>query len=164
MPEVLRRGQELGFNFVSGQRPEPNKQGRIATTLEWAKQLTADDIKLSKGGAAYSEKVPDPDAGFTAADVNDPKKAEAVFKVINERLAKYQKDRPGGYLVREVPADDIKQLKILAGHLKEGQFVTKIRKTFTKGEMEDDLVIVPAMLVAAVDRSEYEEVLPTSPP
>ena len=164
IPEVLRKGQELGFNFVSGQRPEPNKQGRIATTLEWAKQLTADDIKLLKGGAAYSEKVPDPDAGFTQADVKDPKKAEAVYKVINERLAKYQKDRPGGYLVREAPADDIKQLKILAGHLKEGQFVTKIRKTYTKGEMEEDLLIVPAKLGEAVDRSEYEEVLPTSPP
>jgi len=164
MPEVLRRGQELGFNFVSGQRPVPNKQGRIATTLEWAKQLTDDDIKLLKDGAAYSEKVPDPDAGFTQADVKDPKKAEAVYKVINERLVKYQKEKPGGYLVREAPAEDVKQLKILAGYLEEGQFVSKIRKTFTKGEMEGDLVIVPAKLGEAVDRSEYEEVLPTSPP
>jgi len=164
IPGVLQKGEELGFTFVSGQRPRPNAQGRIATTLEWAKPLTADDIKLLKGGAAYSEKVPDPDEGFTAADVKDSKKAEAVYKVINERLAKYQKDRPGGYLVREAPADDIKQLKILAGHLKEGQFVTKIRKTYTKGEMEEDLLIVPAKLGEAVDRSEYEEVLPTSPP
>src|SRR5688572_24972913 len=38
-PDVLRKGQALGFNFVSGQRPVPNKDGRIATTLEWAKRL-----------------------------------------------------------------------------------------------------------------------------
>jgi hypothetical protein len=52
----------------------------------------------------------------------------------------------------------------LAGHLKEGQFVTKFRKTFTRPEMDDDLLIVPARLGQAEDRSEYEEILPTSPP
>jgi hypothetical protein len=96
--------------------------------------------------------------------VKDPQKAEPVYKVIQERLEKYRKERPGGYLVREAPAEDLKQLKVLAGHLKEGQFVTKLRKTFTKGEMDDDLLIVPAKLGNAEDRSEYEEVLPTSPP
>jgi hypothetical protein len=30
--------------------------------------------------------------------------------------------------------------------------------------MEDDLLIVPAKLGQAVDQSEHEEVLPTSPP
>jgi hypothetical protein len=164
IPQLTRKAQELGFGFNSGQRPQPNKQGRIATTLEWARKLTADDIKLLKGDAPYSEKVPDPDEGFTQADLKDPNKAEAVYKVIHERLAKYQKERPGGYLVREAPADDVKQLKVLAGHLKEGQFVTKFRKTFTKGEMEDDLLIVPAKLGNTEDRSEYEEILPTSPP
>jgi hypothetical protein len=163
-PELMKKGQELGFNFVSGQRPQPNKQGRIATTLEWARQLSADDVKVLKGEAPYSEKVPDPDEGFTAADVKDPQKAEAAFKVIRERLEKYRKERPGGYLVREAPAEDVKALKLLAGHLKEGQFVTKFRKTFIKAEMDDDLLIVPAKLGNAEDRSEYEEILPTSPP
>jgi hypothetical protein len=163
-PALLQKGQELGFNFVSGQRPQPNKQGRIATTLEWAKRLTAADIKLLKGQAAYSEKLPDPDEGFTEADVKDREKARAVYKVIQERLAKYHQERPGGYLVREAPAEDLKALKLLAGHLKEGQFVTKFRKTFTKGEMDDDLLLVPAKLGKAEDHSEYEEILPTSPP
>jgi hypothetical protein len=163
-PALLQKGQELGFNFVSGQRPQPNKQGRIATTLEWARQLSADDLKVLTVQAAYGEKVPDPDEGFTPADVKDPQKAEAVFKVIRERLEKYRKERPGGYLVREAPAGDLKALKLLAGHLKEGQFVTKFRKTFTKPEMDDDLLIVPAKLGNAEDRSEYEEILPTSPP
>jgi hypothetical protein len=163
-PALLQKGQELGFNFVSGQRPQPNKQGRIATTLEWARQLSAEDLKVLTGQAAYGEKLPDPDEGFTPADVKDPQKAEAVYKVIRERLEKYRKERPGGFLVREAPADDLKQLKILNGHLKEGQFVTKFRKTFTKAEMDDDLLIVPARLGNAEDRSEYEEILPTSPP
>ena len=164
VPQVLQKGQELGFTFVSGQRPQPNKQGRIATTLEWARKLTAEDVKVLKGEAPYSEKVPDVDEGFTPADIKDPQKAEAVYKVIRARLEKSQKERPGGYLVREAPADELKQLKVLAGHLKEGQFVTKLRKTFTKDEMDDDLLIVPAKLGDAEDRSEYEEILPTSPP
>jgi hypothetical protein len=163
-PALLKRGQELGFAFQSGVRPQPNKKGHIATTLEWARRLTADDIKLLRGQAPYSERVPDPDHGFTAADVKDPKKAEAVFKVIRERLARYRKERPGGFLVREAPPKDVKQLKLLAGHLKQGQFLTKIRKTFCKDEMNDDLLIVPARMGKAEDNSEYEEILPTSPP
>ncbi len=164
IPDLTRKGQELGFAFVSGIRPRPNRQGRIATTLEWAKRLTAEDVKLLTGQAPYSEQLPDPDRGFTAADVKDPKNAEKVYKVIRERLAKDRKERPGGYLVREAPKADVKNLKLLAGHLKEGQFLTKFRKTFTKGEMNDDLLIVPARLGQAVDSSEYQEILPTSPP
>jgi hypothetical protein len=164
VPGLLQKGNQLGFNFISGQRPTPNKQGHIATTLEWAKKLSADDIKLLKGEAAFGEKVPDPDEGFTQADLKDDKKREAIHKVVQERLAKYRKDRPGGYLVREAPAEDVKALKLLLGHLKEGQFVTKFRKTFTRDEMNDDLLLVPAKLGDAVDASEYEEILPTSPP
>ena len=163
-PALLQRGEELGFNFVSGQRPPANKQGRIATTLEWAKRLTPHDLQVLQGTSPYSEKVPDPDEGFTPADLKDAKKAEAVYKTIQERLDKYRKDRPGGYLVRKAPAQDVKQFKILVGHVKAGQFLTKIRKTFTKGEMDDDLLLVPAKVGQAEDHSEYEEVLPTSPP
>jgi hypothetical protein len=163
-PTLLQKGNALGFNFVSGQRPTPNKQGHIATTLEWARKLTTEDIQLLKGEAPFGEKVPDPDEGFTAADLKDSKKAEAVYKVIRERLEKYRKERPGGYLVREAPAEDVKNLKLLLGHLKEGQFVTKFRKTFARDEMNDDLLLVPARLGDAVDRSEYTEILPTSPP
>src|SRR5262249_9750637 len=164
VPALLQQGQQLGFNFVSGQRPAPNAQGRIATTLEWARRLTADDLKVLKGQAPYTENVPDPDQGFSQDDAKDRKKAGDVYKTIRERLDKYRQERPGGYLIRSAPAEDLKQLKVLAGHLKEGQFVTKIRKTFTKGEMNDDLLLVPAKLGNAADHSEYDEVLPTSPP
>jgi hypothetical protein len=164
IPGLMQRGQKLGYTFQNGTRPQPNKDGHIATTLEWARQLSADDVKVLKGAAGYTEKVPDPDEGFTQADVSDAAKAEAVYKTIRERMDKYRQERPAGYLVREAPAEDLKQLKILAGHLKEGQFVTKFRKTFAKDEMDEDLLIVPAKLNKAVDCSEYEEILPTSPP
>jgi hypothetical protein len=164
VPALLKRGEELGFSFTNGQRPEPNRQGRTATTLEWAKRLAAEDVAVLKGEAAYSERVPNVDEGFTQADVNDPNKGAAVVKVIQKRLEKCRTERPGDYLVRAAPPGDVRQLKVLLGHLKEGQFLTKIRKTFTPGEMDDDLRIVPARLGDARDRSEYEEVLPTSPP
>jgi hypothetical protein len=163
-PALLKRGEELGFEFVRGQRPEPNSQGRIPTTLEWAKRLTADDVRLLKAEAPFSETLPDIDEGFTQADLKDTAKAATIYKAIDERLEKHRNQRPGGYLVREAPAVEVKQLKTLVGYLKEGQFLTKFRKIFTKGEMEDDLLIVPAGLGLAEDQSEYEEALPTSPP
>ena len=132
--------------------------------MEWARKLTADDIKVLKGEAPYSEKVPDVDEGFTQADLKDPQSAEAIFKVIRARLEKAQQERPFGYLVREAPAEDVKDLQQLAGHLQEGLFITKFRKIFARDEMNDDLLIVPARYGDAEDNSEYEEILPTSPP
>jgi hypothetical protein len=167
-PDMLRRGQELGFGFASGQRPAPNKDGHVATTLEWARKLTPNDIKLLKGQGSYSETVPNPDEGFTVDDINDPRRGAAVARIIQRRLDNARALRPAGYLVREAPAADIGGLKILAGHLKQGEFLTKLRKTFARDEMSDDLLIVPARLgegqLRVEDHSEYVEVLPTSPP
>jgi hypothetical protein len=164
IPELLRRGQELGFNFVSGQRPQPNPQGRIATTLEWARKLTAEDIGLLKGDVAFGETVPNVDEGFTQADLQDAAKREQAYTTIRERLEKLRRERPGGYLVREAPEADRMALKQLVGHVQEGQFLTKFRKVFTRAEMNTDLEIIPARLGEAEDRSEYTEILPTSPP
>src|SRR5262249_54520861 len=116
------------------------------------------------GDAAYSEKVPDVDEGFTQADVNDAKRRQAIVKVIQARLQKAQQERPIGYLVRHAPTEDIRQLQQLTGHLQAGLFVTKFRKLFTRDEMAEDLVIVPARVGDHEDNSEYEEILPTSPP
>jgi hypothetical protein len=84
--------------------------------------------------------------------------------IIQERLAKARKERPFGYLVRSAPAADVKNLQQLAGHLQENLFITKFRKTFARDEMNEDLLIVPARYNGAEDNSEYEEILPTSPP
>jgi hypothetical protein len=162
--EIIQRGQQLGYGFMSGQRPRPNKDGRVPTTLEWSRKLDKDDIGVLKGETAFGEKVPNVDEGFTQDDVRDEKKREETYKTIRERLDTFRKERPGGYLVREAPEADVKALKQLLGHLTEGQFVTKFRKEFTKGEMTDDLVIVPAKVGDAEDKSEYTEILPTSPP
>jgi hypothetical protein len=164
LPALVKRGHELGFTFVSGQRPQPNRQGRMPTTMEWAKRLTGQDIQVLKGEAPYSEKVPDVDEGFTRADLKDPQRAQAIYKVIQARLEKARQERPLGYLVREAPAEDIRQLALLQGHLQAGLFITKFRKVFTRDEMNDDLVLVPATQGQSEDRSQYEETLPTSPP
>jgi hypothetical protein len=164
IPGLVARGQAMGFNFISGQRPQPNAKGHIPTTMEWARKLTADDIKVLKGEGPYTENVPDVDEGFTAADIKDPKRQQAIVKVIQARLAKAQQERPLGYLVRHAPSDDLKSLQQMAGHLQAGLFITKFRKTFARDEMNDDLVIVAARLGDRDDNSEYEEILPTSPP
>jgi hypothetical protein len=164
IPGLLNRGKELGFSFVSGQRPQPNAKGHIPTTMEWARKLTAADIEILQGKAPYSETVPDVDDGFTQADMKDPKKAAAVKKVIQARLAKARQERPLGYLVRHAPTDDVRALQQLAGHLQGGLFITKFRKSFTRDEMNDDLEIVAARLGDQEDNSEYQEILPTSPP
>jgi hypothetical protein len=164
IPGLLKHAAELDYRFVAGQRPQPNKRGHIPTTMEWARKLTAADIKILSGKAPYSEKVPDVDEGFTQADLKDPKRAQAVIKVIEARLAKARQERPIGYLVREVPPDDVRALQQLAGHLQAGLFITKFRKTFARDEMNDDLIMVPARYGDAEDDSEYQEILPTSPP
>lgn len=162
--QIAAEGQRLGFGFVSGQRPRPNAQGKTATTLEWCRQLAQSDIDLLKGQAAFSEKLPDPDEGFTQKDLEDPNRRQEVFDTIRKRLDKYRQDRPGGYLVRESPPEEVAKLKELLGHLTEGQYVTKFRRVFAKSEMNEDLLIVPAKWGDAIDRSEYTESLPTSPP
>jgi hypothetical protein len=161
---LMARAGELNFRFIAGQRPQANNKGHIPTTMEWARKLTKNDIEVFTGKAPYSENVPNVDEGFTPADVKDAARAEAIYKVIRSRLAKAQQERPFGYLVRHAPADDVKDLQKLAGHLQENWFITKFRKIFARDEMNDDLSIVPARYNGAEDSSEYEEMLPSSPP
>jgi len=164
IPPLLNRAAQLNFRFVAGQRPQPNNKGHIPTTMEWARKLSKNDVDILAGKNTYSEKVPDPDEGFTLADAKDKDRAKAIAKVIRARLNKAQQERPIGYLVREAPADDVKDLQKLAGHLMEGLFITKFRKIFARDEMNDDLLIVPARYNDKEDVSEYEEILPSSPP
>ena len=127
-------------------------------------KLSAEDIRVLRGEAPYSEKVPDVDEGFTQADLKDPQRAQAIYKVIRARLAKAQQERPIGFLVRHAPASDVRDLQQLTGHLTASLFITKFRKTFARDEMNDDLSIVPARYKGQDDVSEYEEILPSSPP
>jgi hypothetical protein len=164
IPALLQKNQQLGFNFQAGQRPQPNKQGHIPTTMEWSRKLTEGDIAILQGKAPYSEVVPNVDEGFTEADLKDPQRAQAVYKVIEARLSKAHQERPLGYLVRHAPNEDVRALQQLMGHLQAGSFITKFRKIFARDEMNDDLVLVPARMGDHEDTSEYQEILPTSPP
>src|SRR5262249_24066839 len=64
IPNLMDRANGLGFTFVQGQRPRPNAKGHIPTTMEWARKLTEDDIKVLQGKAPYSEVIPNVDEGF----------------------------------------------------------------------------------------------------
>ena len=164
IPGLLAEADKLGFSFGNGLPPGPNADGVTPATLEWAKRLTAKDLAVLAGKAPFTDNLPDVDEGFTLADLRDAQKAEGVRKVIAKRREKYRLERPGGYLLREAPPGDVRQLRLLRGHLREGQFLTKIHKPFIRAEMDDDLTFVPAGLAKLRDRSEYEEVLPTAPP
>jgi hypothetical protein len=65
---------------------------------------------------------------------------------------------------RDAPKEDVEKLKLLKGHVKKGQFVTKLRKVFTRDEMGSDLEFVRAKLGNQDDDIEYISILPTSPP
>lgn len=161
LPALLRHAQELGFMFQLNQPPQPNKQGRMPSTLDWAKRITAEDIGLLAGTRPFSEKVPDPDDGFNALDMRDPARAAAITKVIERRLQQFQKDRPRGYLARETSKEDLATLPLLKSHVREGQFLTRFNRSFTRQEMNDDLVLVQAKVDRFDDDSEHEEVLRT---
>jgi hypothetical protein len=94
------------------QRHEP-------ATLEWARKITADDIRVLEGQKPYN---------------------------------------------REAPQEDVGKLKLLKGHVKAGQFVTKLRKVFRTDEMTDDLLFTRARVGDQDDDLEYMSILPTSPP
>ena len=65
---------------------------------------------------------------------------------------------------RDAPKADVEKLKLLLDYVEKGQFITKIRKVFTKGEMNADLEFVRAEVDEWEDKIEYYSILPTSPP
>jgi hypothetical protein len=134
IPALLEKANELGFVFERGKRPQPNAKGRTPTTIEWARKLTDADMDILQGKTPYNGR---------------------------QRAAAGQ---PAGWVQRYAPEDEVKGLQHLAGHLQAGLFITKFRKIFTRSEMNDDLLIVPARYNGAEDNSEYEEILPSSPP
>jgi hypothetical protein len=65
---------------------------------------------------------------------------------------------------RYAPKEDIDKLRLLKGHVQNGQFITKIRKVFARDEMSRDLRFVRARIGNWNDDIEYYSMLPTSPP
>ena len=80
-------------------------------------------------------------AGFQPATLEWAKKLTAKDMAVIDGSAPYN---------RQAPKADIDNLKLLRGHLKQGQFITKIRKPFNKREMNGDLVFTRASSLAAM--------------
>ena len=132
---------------------------------DWDQRLEAVGTLRAVKGADLSLEVSGVVDGISFNSGDDVEEGALLLKLrAEDDVAKLESLEAAARLSQLTYERDLKQLKILVGHLKEGQFLTKFRKTFTKGEMEDDLLIVPAKLDKAEDHSEYEEVLPTSPP
>jgi Uncharacterized protein conserved in bacteria (DUF2330) len=91
----------------------------------------------------------------------EPAALEWAKKITAKDIAILDGQRPYN---RDAPAEDVRKLKLLKGHLKQGQFVTKVRKVFHKGEMDHDLAFVRAKVAGEEDDIEYFSILPTSPP
>lgn len=65
---------------------------------------------------------------------------------------------------READPDAVRNLRLLQGHLREGQWLTKFRKVFRRDEMSTDIEFTRAALAGKPDDMEYVYILPTSPP
>ena len=92
---------------------------------------------------------------------HQPAALEWAKKITQDDLGILTGERPYN---RDAPKEDVDKLKLLKGHVRKGQFVTKLRKVFHKDEMNEDLVFVRATLDGRDDDVEYYSILPTSPP
>jgi hypothetical protein len=134
----------------------------------WSQAMTfAIPEKLTDAEKAW-QKVADPKAQDLARKAQElqqkgvqPATLEWARKITDADLDVLDGKRPYN---RAAPKEDVDKLKILRGHVKKGQFVTKVRKVFTRGEMGADLEFVRARLGDADDDLEYVQILPTSPP
>src|SRR2546423_286037 len=80
--------------------------------------------------------------GFTPATLEWARKITAADLGVIDGTEAYNRDAPKA---------DVEKLKILRGHVKKGQFVTKFRRVFTKAEMGADLELVKARVGGADD-------------
>ena len=126
---------------------EPNFLSMWSSALQWAipEKLTPQERQWMQ---TLQKKPVQPNAQGA--------QLEWAGKLNSSRLEFLSGKRPYN---REAPAEDVKKMKILTGHLKQDYFLTKFRKRFAKGEMTHDIELVPAR-----DDIEYVSILPTSPP
>jgi Uncharacterized protein conserved in bacteria (DUF2330) len=134
----------------------------------WSQAMTfAIPEKLTEAERAW-QKVADPRTQDLARKAQElqrkgvqPATLEWARRITEADLEVLDGKRPFN---RAAPKEDVDKLKLLRGHVKKGQFVTKFRKVFGKGEMGSDLELVRAKLGEADDDTEYVQILPTSPP
>jgi hypothetical protein len=92
---------------------------------------------------------------------HEPATLEWARKITDKDLGVLEGKTPYN---REAPKEDVDKLKLLKGHVKNGQFVTKLRKVFARDEMTEDLIFTRARVGDKDDDVEYVSILPTSPP
>lgn len=101
------------------------------------------------------------------ANRGNPQSLERVLSQYSKKPGKVVAQIEAGETVyyffadREADQEDVSKLRLLKGHLRPGQFLTKFRKVFRKSEMDRDLEILPA---PEDYRTEYLRILPQSPP
>jgi Uncharacterized protein conserved in bacteria (DUF2330) len=92
---------------------------------------------------------------------HEPATLEWARKITEADVAVLEGKRPYD---RDAPREDVEKLKLLKGHVRQGQFVTKLRKVFARDEMAEDLLFTRARVGDKDDDLEYVSILPTSPP
>jgi hypothetical protein len=111
--------------------------------------------------SVVERELPKLDRGRSAAAEWRPTALEWAKKLSARDIAMVG----GGFVADRTDREmTFRQLRTLRGHLREGHWLTKLRRTFPRAEMTDDLALVPAQLGGTPDEMEYVEAMPTSPP
>ena len=151
-PDKMDLADSLSYQFTW--------QPMWAQAMDWAVRLTSAETTwlehIRPQLSEYQRMV-----AQLQRDGVRPTTLEWTKKVVRKDLGVIEGTVPYN---RDAPPEDVKQLKILRGHIQEGQVVTKFRKLFHQREMKDDLTLVRAMAAGSPDNTAYYEILPTSPP
>lgn len=144
----------LGFDFEGGARGEG---GISPSILKWSKALDEQDIQVAKGQAPYSDGLPNVDEGLEHTDRSDREAMAQTVDEIRRRLERSRAFRPQGYLWREATAEEQLAMRKLARFLRPGQTLTRIEKSFHRGEFAQNFQLQRAGWDRLEDDSEYIE-------
>ncbi len=105
-----------------------------ATSFAMPEKLTKQETELAEARPAEGQRLDQKKVADMRAQEapsrprwNGPRRSPSKDIGVLEGKEKYNRD---------APKDDVEKLKLLKGHVKKGQFVTKLRKVFSKDEME----------------------------
>ncbi len=129
-----------------------------ATDFAFADKLSKDEVEWQKH---VKDLVPDLTKKYKQWGYKVSARLEWCKKITDDDIEVLEGKKK---FSRNAPKEDIDNLKLLKGHVTKGQYITKIRKVFRRGEMDDDLDIVCAAVADKDDVIEYFSALPTSPP
>ncbi|MDZ4730208.1 MAG: DUF2330 domain-containing protein [Xanthomonadales bacterium] len=130
---------------------------KVISLADFLQQMKADALKSNK------QKMPEyaKQDLIRMEDQYQPTKGMIVKNDPKSVGKSYISTRFTWYPAREAPQDDVKGLTRLKGHLRDGQWLTKFRKTIRKDEMKQDMVLA---VTPAGQEQTYVRIMPTSPP